>query len=1383
MKALRGLFVKSHRDTSVTREGSPARSEDSPRCGFWARLKTKKKHNAIDTEVTGAKEEPVNSAYASPGIDNEISNSVLNVDNLALAANIAEKIANVVDKVPFVAPVAALLSEVLKTCKEIQDMGENRNTLDTLIGKITKDLNEMKTGLEDVQIPGSLKKDVEEYAGLLAKASALISCFDGQNKALRAINQKEWASQWTALESELDSFASRFSIKRGIEIQVGQAEIRKDLSDIQILALEKKLREWLKSPPDMAEKQHATQKLHHEGTGNWFLNGGQFSEWKKNSGSLWIEGKSGAGKSVLSSSVIAQLFNVQATAGISAVAYFYFDFRNEQNELVEIMLRSIILQLSAQSPIPYAALDQQYKSLRGQTLPTYQNLLDILEKLLLELGSTYIVLDALDECTEHDLLVRFILLLRGWSSKSPLHLLFTSQTRDLFTASFEGVEHVSLELETTQEDIAAFVTSELESNSKLKRWAKHTAEITRKVVEKSNGMFRLAACLLIELSKRTLDRNPDSILADLPGQLFEIYDRFLESIHPNNFVLVEVALRWLISSARPLSLAELEDALAFDFSDPHRHLFQPTQRDDCANRVCSLLEGLVTVGRLNYWNETPVVVLAHASVADYLKSPQFAARHKCDLSQGFSHTFLAQTCVGYLLHFADHPLNAETFPNYPLSSYAAKYWSYHLLRCHDRATLETSTMRLLEAGSGQYATLNHLHCPEWHSYWESMQSPSWRRDGPPPLHLCSGIGLPTCLVTVSVLMNDDHPDDVPMVVLAHASVADYLKSPQFAKRHKCDLNQGCSHTFLAHSCVGYLLHFADHPLNMETFPDYPLSSYAAEHWSYHLLRCDDRATLERSTMHLLEAGSGQYAAFNHLHSQRWYDYSPDWQRDGPPPLRLCSEMGYTEGVHLLLKKDAHEDDIVVALRTASGLGHINIVRLLLEKGANFNAADGKHGSALQAASAGGHTEIVRLLLENGADVNAEGGVYGSALQGASEQGSLEIFRILLEEGADVNMAGGFYGSALQAASRQGSLEIVRILLKEGADVNAAGGRYGSALQAASYYGSLEIVRLLLESGADLNATGGIYGSALQAACEGGVREIVRLLLENGAHVNAEGGHCGTALRVASIFGQTEIVRLLLENGADVNASGGQDGSPLQDASEEGYTAIVQLLREHGAVDENSEEEDDEEDEDKDKEDEDEEEATEDLTLIVDALAAKEEAGWRSLKKADAHLQPSIAVTGTDNTTTQRLAKQFYILSSDVLYSFKQVICTNTVSRIYYPRLVDEQNFSNALFHHGPMLNTSRHHEYVSFVQHDLVDVHASKLDDNRARKDSKHFVCLECPSEQYREHYYCTCAYIVVCVEHKSALQLGDFHFVFPVDGSKESLRPCLCEGSEDAWD
>ncbi|KAJ7093608.1 hypothetical protein C8R44DRAFT_860693 [Mycena epipterygia] len=639
MNALRTHFAKSHRHTNKTKERSPAKSGDSQHRGWWERLGIKKKRNVPDTEFNGVTGEPGKSAHASPVVDSETSNnrnSVLNVDNLALAANIVEKIANVVDKVPFVAPVVALLSEILKTCKEIQDISENRNTLDTRLGKITKDLDETKSRLNAVQITGSLNKDVEEYAGLLATASALISGFDGQNKAFRTMNQKEWANRLTALKSELDSFASRFIIKRGIETQIGQAEIRKDMNDVQISALEKKLREWLKFPPDRAEKQHATQKLHHQGTGNWFLNGGQFHEWKKNPGFLWIEGQ-----------LISQLFDLQTTTGTSAVAYFYFDFRNEQNQLVEIMLRSIILQLSAQSPNAYTVLDQQYNSSKGQTLPTYQNLLDILDKLLVELGRTYIILDALDECKEHDLLVGLISLLRAWS-KTSLHLLFTSQARELFTASFAGVEHVSLELETMQADIAAFVANELESNPNLKHWARHTAEIARKVVEKSNGMFRLAACLLIELSRRKLDRNPDSILANLPGQLFEIYDRFLESIDPNDFVLVEVALRWLVWSARPLSLAELEDVLAFDFSDPYRHLFQPIHRDDCANRMCSLLTGLVTVGRLTDRSETPVVNLAHASVADYLKSPHFAERHKCDLSQGFSHTFLAQTCVGAL---------------------------------------------------------------------------------------------------------------------------------------------------------------------------------------------------------------------------------------------------------------------------------------------------------------------------------------------------------------------------------------------------------------------------------------------------------------------------------------------------------------------------------------------------------------------------------------------------------------------------------------------------------------------------------------------------------------------------------------------------------------
>ncbi|KAF8156309.1 hypothetical protein K438DRAFT_1621655, partial [Mycena galopus ATCC 62051] len=61
---------------------------------------------------------------------------------------------------------------------------------------------------------------------------------------------------------------------------------------------------------------------------------------------------------------------------------------------------------------------------------------------------------------------------------------------------------------------------------------------------------------------------------------------------------------------------------------------------------------------------------------------------------------------------------------------------------------------------------------------------------------------------------------------------------------------------------------------------------------------------------------------------------------------------------------------------------------------------GRYGSPLQAAAAGGHTEIIRIVLETGADVNAVGGEYGSSLQAAAANGHIEIVHILLENGSD-----------------------------------------------------------------------------------------------------------------------------------------------------------------------------------------------------------------------------------------------------------------------------------------------------------------------------------------------------------------------------------------------
>jgi ankyrin repeat protein len=287
-------------------------------------------------------------------------------------------------------------------------------------------------------------------------------------------------------------------------------------------------------------------------------------------------------------------------------------------------------------------------------------------------------------------------------------------------------------------------------------------------------------------------------------------------------------------------------------------------------------------------------------------------------------------------------------------------------------------------------------------------------------------------------------------------------------------------------------------------------------------------------------------------------------------------------------------------------GHDNVVRILLDRGADVNAQGGYYGNALQAACFGGHDNIVHILLDRGADVNAQGGCYGNALQAACFGGHDNIVHILLDRGADANAQGGSYGTALQAACYGGHNNVVRVLLDRGADVNAAcfgghvvqilldrgadvnaqGGSYGTALYAACFGGHDNVVHILLDRGADVNAQGEYYGTALQAACYGGHDNIVHILLDRGADVNAQGGCYGTALYAACCGGHNNIVRVLLDHGAnvnaacfgrhndviwilldrgaDINAQGGSYGTALQAACFRGHDNIVHILLDRGA---------------------------------------------------------------------------------------------------------------------------------------------------------------------------------------------------------------------------
>jgi hypothetical protein len=76
----------------------------------------------------------------------------------------------------------------------------------------------------------------------------------------------------------------------------------------------------------------------------------------------------------------------------------------------------------------------------------------------------------------------------------------------------------------------------------------------------------------------------------------------------------------------------------------------------------------------------------------------------------------------------------------------------------------------------------------------------------------------------------------------------------------------------------------------------------------------------------------------------------------------------------------------------------------------------------------GHIDIVKLLLNNGADVNSKGNLVNTPLHWAAFNGNIEIVKLLLEKGADFNLKYICVHTPLHFADSEGHIEIVKLLL-------------------------------------------------------------------------------------------------------------------------------------------------------------------------------------------------------------------------------------------------------------------------------------------------------------------------------------------------------------------
>ncbi|KAL2013638.1 hypothetical protein VTN00DRAFT_1163 [Thermoascus crustaceus] len=191
--------------------------------------------------------------------------------------------------------------------------------------------------------------------------------------------------------------------------------------------------------------------------------------------------------------------------------------------------------------------------------------------------------------------------------------------------------------------------------------------------------------------------------------------------------------------------------------------------------------------------------------------------------------------------------------------------------------------------------------------------------------------------------------------------------------------------------------------------------------------------------------------------------------------------GDKELVKLLLDRGVNVNNpgykLGISLAAAVDGGHKSVAELLLDRGADVNMEWdpdvnihwGCYGSVLGVAAARGDVKLVGLLLHKGADIEASNGRIGNPLCAAACQEHQEVVELLLDQGIDVNIKGGDYGCPLGAAAALGRTPIIELLLDRGADVNINGGIHGSPLGSAKaglyHYSRAYTMAILLDRGA------------------------------------------------------------------------------------------------------------------------------------------------------------------------------------------------------------------------------------------------------------------------------------------------------------------------------
>ncbi|MCJ1284853.1 hypothetical protein MMC26_004190 [Xylographa opegraphella] len=849
--------------------------------------------------------------------------------------------------------------------------------------------------------------------------------------------------------------------------------------------------DWL-CPVDYFPQQNDFLRQRQAGTGQWLLDSTKFKAWiETKHQTLFCPGIPGAGKTILTSIVVEQLFTrIRGDCSI-AFAYIYCNFKRQHEQSLEHLLASLLKQLAQGRHHLPENVKTIYARCRDQeTRPSVDDISAVLQSVAAEYSRVFIVIDALDECqVNNGCLAKLLSHISNLQSKCRVNFFATSRFIPDITERFQ--RDVRLEIRANKQDVQRYVEGHIDELPRfVRRDPDLQQEISSEIVKAVDGMYVASSLfqtpadlnrfLLAQLHIHSLKgkRAPTAVrdaLKKLPTGT-EAYDyaysdamKRIEGQLSDQAELAKEVLSWITCAKRPLTTLELQHALAIKADHTE---FDEGNKPDIED-IVSVCAGLVTVDE-----EGGIIRLVHYTTQEYFERTQKEWFPTADFDISASCvTYLSFSVFAYVEHVrringvpsvcyeksynrevSDYYNDAEdrednTYEGrfrermllYPLYDYATQYWGHH---ARQALSLPRGVLELLQCEIKAEAAAQAL-LYRWPHGGYTQKFPGQMTG----LHLAAYFGITESFAKILQSASVNAKDSYDRTPLSHAA------------------EEG-------HSTV---------------------------------------------VKQLLEAGA---------------DIESKDQR-GQTSLHYAVGNGHLAVVKQLLEAGADIESKgqrgQTSLHYAVGNGHLAVIKQLLEAGAKVESKDKEGQTSLHYAAENGHLAVVKQLLEAGAEIDSKDIDGRTPLSHTAGKGHSTVVKQLLEAGAEIDSKNNHGQTPLLYAVWVGYSTVVKQLLEAGAEVDLKDNYGRTPLSDTAWKGHLIVVEQLLEAGADIESKDKEGKTSLYYAAVMGHSIVVKQLLEAGAEVDLKDKYGQTPLTYAAWKGHSTVVKQLLEAGADIES--------------------------------------------------------------------------------------------------------------------------------------------------------------------------------------------------------------------------------------------------------